>query len=86
MASNTLNKVKDKLLALRANPVYIKELYDHKHYCNGEGEIMMINPFSPLEENYRPCNYCKRLEKRKKKAGNGKDTKHSGAEPVHSGE
>lgn len=85
MPNNIIDKVKDKLMELRASPVYIQELYDHKHYCNGEGEILMINPFSPLEENYRSCNYCKRLEKRKNKASHGKDAEHSGTEPLYTG-
>ncbi len=59
------------------NKLYHKELYDHKLFCNGEGDIEEINGFTGRLTT-RPCKFCHRLKNfvdRRKMTFSPKNTK-----------
>ena len=56
------NSVLQRILG---SPTYVREKYDHDHYCDGEGEITEYSAFYPFTARSRPCLYCERLEKAK---------------------
>jgi hypothetical protein len=53
--------------------VYVREKYEHDHYCDGEGEILEISKYSPFDSRTRPCMYCERLRKK----DNGTNAEHT---------